>query len=1073
MLTLILFIACLAASANGLAQNITISLKNAPLEKVFKEIERQSQYRFVYTKEQLENVLPVTVDMKNVSLESILITCFRQQPVTYVIESKYILIRSRDKQPINDVSGRDIEGRVINENGEGIAGATVSVKGTKKLTSTNNEGFFYLKGISDDDLLIITSIGYAKREVRVGQANVIVLKIAIESLDETIVMAYGKTSRRISTGNISKVSSDQINKQPVSNPLATLQGRVPGLIVTQANGYANSPFNIQIRGQNSIAQGNQPFFIIDGVPFASQNNPINQVTNASNAGVNPFYTMNPSDIESIEILKDADATAIYGSRGANGVILITTKKGKSGKTRFSLNTYAGRSKVTRTMSMLNTQQYISMRKEAYRNDGLTPTGTNAADILLWDTTRYTNIRKLLIGNTANTYDINLSVSGGSLNTQFLISGNFHNESTVLPTSLTDSRGTMHTSINHTSLDKSFSVNLSTSYSFTSNKLPGIDPTGFINRPPNMKLYDSLGNLNWQEGGVSFSSVFSGYANPLSSLKTMYMGKFHSINSSIVTSYAISPNLILRTNVGGNFIFGDENRTNPSKSIDPFNGELPSAFFATSSDKSWIVEPQVEYTKATKLGKFNFLLGGSWQRKKGSSIAVNALNYQNDLLLNSISGASFVSSINAEDEYSYNAFFGRINYNWQDKYIINLGGRRDGSSRFGPGNRFSNFGSVGGAWVFSNEKYIQKKLPWISFGKLRGSFGTTGNDAIGDYQFLNTWSTSAAIYQGIPTVQPTALFNPDLSWERNNKIEFSLDLGLLKQKILLSATYYQNRSGNQLVSYNLPIQTGFSTINKNQSALIQNKGYEFTIETKNINKNNFSWITNVNLSISRNKLLRFPGLLTSSYANTLIIGQPISVKKLYQFLGVDKATGLYVLNDVNSSGTFNTIDKIATRNTDPRFYGGVENIVRFSRFEIDILFQFVKQLGLNYYAALSSKSPGARYTNQPQVVLERWQNSTSSSLIQRFTTLTSTAASNLINSDVAYSDASFIRCKNISISYSFPSSVINKFGIDHLQAYLHIQNAFTITNYKGGDPESQNILRMPPLQTFAFGIQLTF
>lgn len=1074
MITLILFFSCLVAGAKGLAQNITISLKNAPLEKVFKEVERQSHYRFVYTKEQLSSTTPINIDLKKVSIEAVLSVCFKNQSIFYTIESKYILIKNKDKEILNLDNGRDIEGRVVNENGEGIAGVTVSVKNKKQITSTNSQGVFSLKNISDDDMLIITSIGYAKREIKIGQTNqVIVLEIAVESLDETVVMAYGKTSRRISTGNIAKVSSDQISKQPVSNPIATLQGRVPGLIVTQANGYANSPFNIQIRGQNSIAQGNQPFFIIDGVPFASQNNPINQVTNASNAGVNPFYTINPSDIESIEVLKDADATAIYGSRGANGVILITTKKGKAGKTRVSFNTYTGRSKVTRRMNMLNTQHYISMRKEAYKNDGLVPGGINAADILLWDSTRYTDIGKLLIGNTAKTYDINLSVSGGSLNTQFLISGNFHNESTVLPTNLTDSRGSFHTAINHTSLNKLFSINLSTNYSFTKNSLPGIDPSGFINRPPNMKLYDSLGNLNWQEGGVSFSSVFSGYANPLSSLKTNYTGTFHTINGSLVTSYALSSHLIFRTNVGANLIFGNENRSNPSGSLDPFTGELPSAFFANSSNKTWIIEPQVEYTKTIKIGKFNFLLGGSWQRKNGTSLAVNGLNYQNDLLLNSISGASFVSSRNAEDEYSYNAFFGRINYNWRDKYIINIGGRRDGSSRFGPAKRFSNFGSIGTAWIFSNEKYIQKGLPWLSFGKLRGSFGTTGNDAIGDYQFLNTWTTSTATYQGVPTIQPTALFNPELSWERNKKIEFSVDLGFLKQRILLSVTYYQNRSGNQLVSYNLPIQTGFTTINKNQSALIQNKGYEFTIETKNIVSNKLSWATNLNLTISRNKLLKFPGLSTSSYAASLIVGEPVSVKRLYQFLGVDKTTGLYLLNDINASGTFNAVDKIITKNIEPVFYGGLQNSIHIKRFEIDILLQFVKQVGLNYYATLSGKSPGTRYTNQPEIVLERWQNSNSSSVIQRFTTTTTVAGTNLINADVAYSDASFVRCKNVSLSYNFPAVMMKKLGIDNLQGYMHIQNAFTITKYKGGDPENQNLLRMPPLRTLAIGFQLTF
>lgn len=1086
---LLLALTCVQARASG--QNISLTLKNASLEKVFAAIERQSDYHFIYTKEEVASAKAVSISVNNALLTDVLEQCFKGQPVTYKVQDKYIIVK-RDKEQEDRVQDgklkmESVKGKVADEEGNGIAGATIKIKGSEAGVASNERGEFELDYDGVYSRIVVSSIGYETQEVYFkGESYItIILQRAINSLDETLVIAYGKTTRRLNTGNVSKLDASEISKQPVSNPLAALEGRVPGLLITQSSGYASGAIGVQLRGRNSLIQGSEPLFVIDGIPLAAQNISLNQLTNAASAfgttpapgGVSPFYLINPNDLESIEVLKDADATAIYGSRGANGVILITTKKGKEGKTKVSTNIFTGWSKTTRTIDMLNTPQYFSMRREAFRNDGINLTGTNAADLLIWDSTRSIDFKELLIGGTANTLDINSSASGGSNKTQFHISGGYHRETTVLPVTLADYRGSLHTVLNHVTNKNRFKIQLSSLYSYTKNTLPTGDAATYISRPPNMKLYDSTGRLNWQEGGVSFKSMGLGtYANPLAIFETKYTGRFQNFTSSLLLDYAILKALHLKTSIGYNLTIGNETSVTPTTALDPFDTQTPSSYFATSENKTWIIEPQIEYEITDRIGKISLLAGTTFQNRTSNGIYISAQDYTSDLLLYSISGAGNVSTSNNSSEYKYNALFGRLNYNFKDRYIINLSMRRDGSSRFGPGKQFNNFGSIGSAWIFSNERFIKKSLPGISFGKIRGSYGTSGNDLIGDYQFLDSWTTSNTTYQGIPSLNPTGLYNPDLAWEVNKKFEAAIELGLFNDKIKLSAAYFRNRSSNQLVSYNLPIQTGFASIRRNLNAVIENKGYEFTIESISLVSTRFKWSSQINFSVGRNKLLSFPGLSSSSYANTFVIGQPVSMQRLYKFSGADPSTGFYKFSDVDSNGILNRNDRTVFKNLQPQFYGGFNNVVKLRSFEISVFIQFVKQMGLNYLNTLSTYTPGYKYRNQPTIVLDRWQKTGDKSSIQRFTTIESgntNQSNNLAISDAIYSDASFIRIKNVSITYNLSDKVINKLRVGAIQVYLRAQNLFTITKYKGADPENQNMYRMPPLRTITTGILFTF
>jgi TonB-linked SusC/RagA family outer membrane protein len=1088
-LILLLMVACLQAPARGFGQTVSLSLNNAHLEKAFTEIKKQTGYSFVYTRAQLKNTLPVSCDLKNVELKEALDRCFRDQPLTYVVEGHYVVVQSKPAaaQPQTAESeAKTINGRVITESGEALAGVSVITKKANKGTATNELGEFSLSGVSDSDVLVISSVGYYKEEVPVGTQSffLIRLRMAVSNLDETIVMAYGKTSRRFNTGSISKVSSTELERQPVTNPLLALEGRVPGLTITQSSGLNGAAVKVQLRGQNSILQGSDPLYIIDGIPFAGGNKRLNQIDNATDEiGMSPFNLVNLDNIESIEILKDADATAIYGSRGANGVIIITTKKGTPGKTKLSADLNSGFSKVTRTMNLLNTRQYIQMRREAFANDGLLPSADPsdagyAPDILVWDSTRYTDLKKLLIGGRAHTTNARISLSGGTGNTQFLMGAAYQRQTTVFPTSLGDTKASANFSLNHQSTDKKLALRLQANYISDVNDLNTTDLTSFINLPPNIKLYDEAGKINWQENNVPFNSVLF-RQNPLAVLKTMYDGRFKNLISNIEIEYKILEGLNARVNLGYNTLQANERSAEPSTSIDPNSGDLPSANFASRIQSSWIAEPQIEYRKVRKFGTFTVLAGSTWQENRTDGIFTQAFNYSNDLLLGSVNGAGIVRTNNNFGQYRYTALFGRVTYNFKDRYILNLSGRRDGSSRFGPAHRFSNFGALGGAWIFVKESADLRKKQFISFGKIRSSYGVTGNDQIGDYKYLDTWAASSNTYQGIPVTNPSALFNPDFSWERNRKMEIALDIGVLKNRIFLSGAYYRNRSNNQLINYTLPIQTGFNSVLKNLNALLENKGAEFEITTKNITSKNITWTTSINFTANRNKILAFPGLSSSSYSNTYFTGYSVSTRKLYHYLGVDPATGLYMFQDVDGNGTLDNNDRVSYVNTDPKFFGGISNSFQYKKLLITIFFEYIKQKGYDYLSNNNAIfTPGYGLVNQPVIVLNRWQKPGDKSAVQKFTASSASDAFSNMNdylplSDANISDASFIRCKNISASYEIPSGISNSLRLEKCVVYLYAQNLFVITKYKGADPETQNMFVLPPLKTIVAGLRITF
>lgn len=953
-----------------------------------------------------------------------------------------------------------------------LPGVTVLIKGKAVGTITDENGQFSINA-NPSDILVFSYIGYKTVEITVANQTAINMQLEEDTtqLKEIVLNAgYYSVKDKERTGSISRITAKELEQQPVNNVLAAMQGRMAGVNITQTSGVPGGGFDIEIRGRNSLrTNGNNPLYIIDGVPYSADPIGTGITSPIIPTQPNPLNSINPELIQSIEVLKDADATAIYGSRGANGVVLITTKKGKEGKTTFSATLSQGVGSVGNFIKLMNTEQYLAMRNEAFQNDGINDIPASAYDINgTWDQNRYTNWQKELYGNTANISSIQTALSGGNAQTQFLLSGNFNQQSTVFPGNFDYKKANFLLNVSHTSTSNKFKSNLSVGYTVQDNHQPSNDLTlESLSIAPNAPaLYDESGNLNWE------NSTFN---NPLRNLEGNYLAMTYDFIANGQLSYAITDELTARTNVGITHLNQNDSNTSPSTQYDPVFGADSSfsAIFVSSAErKSWIIEPQLDWKKTFGKNEISVLGGATFQSQQGSQLVQYGMGFASNSLIYNLAAASTLMVMNSQEtEYNYQAFYGRINLNHDSKYILNLTGRRDGSSRFGPGKQFATFGAVGAAWVFSQEDFL-KNNSWLSFGKLRTTYGITGSDQIGDYQYLDTYATTGQNYQGIVGMQPTRLFNPKFAWETNKKFEVALEMGFLNDRIFFSTGWFSNRSSNQLIGIPLPGTTGFPSIQANLNATVENTGTELGLRTINFNGKDFSWNTSINLTFANNKLLSFPDLEGSTFSNQFVIGESVSIRQLYQLEGVNPETGLYEFTDLNGDGVITAAgDRKIVKDFAPEYFGGIHNNLQYKNWQLDFLFQFVKQQNRSHYTMFAT--PG-RFGNQPVELTERWQVPGDNATFQQVTSGTNPLAVEAYNrfseSTGAVTDASFVRLKNVAISYTLPYNY-TKFAQIRLQ--LQGQNLLTFTKYKGIDPEFKSIGYLPPLRVISAGMQLTF
>jgi len=1090
---ILLLTACLQVSAIGYTQSITLNMQNAPLEEVVKEIKRQTKFNFFYERHLFQNAKPVTVSVSNKSLDETLELCFSGQQFEYKIVKNTVFVKRREAESkehveVPRIGNGVINGKVITKEGEPLVSANVMNKRTGKGTTTDAKGIFTLNDVDLNDILIISYTGFSARSIKVSEfiSLTLVMEPAINSLDKVQVQAYGTTTKRFATGNIATVTSTEIQKQPVINVLQVLQGQVPGAVIANTSGYASGNVKVEIRGRNTIngTMSSDPLYIIDGVPLT-----ILDISNTSNYGngmpgvtqsgfsgpagsQSPFFGINPSDIESVEVLKDADATAIYGSRAANGVILITTKKGKPGKSKLEVNFYQGMSKLTRKYSLLNTQQYIEMRKEALANDGLPLDVSNAPDIVKWDSTQYTDWQDYVWGSIGKTSHADVNLYGGSQQTNFRLGSGYHYQRDITAISGGNKRGSLSFNINHKSQNQRLAMSFGCNYSYSKSDLidqPGVNLI-IPNAPP---VFDDFGNLNysgWQPLDQNF---------PFVQLLQPYKSETHFLNSSLSLKYEILKGLSLKADFGYNNSINNQSLTQPLSSQNPRFNRVASLNKGYSFFRNIIFEPQIEYKRFVGKGIVNVLVGGSIQKNITTGVNQLGVGYNSDALLGSISNAQTKVTGEFNGQYRYNAGFTRVNYTLLNRYIVNANFRRDGSSKFGPGRQFGNFGSVGAAWLFGEERMIKNSLSFLSFGKLRGSYGITGGDQIADYSYLTQWTFSQYLYNGSAPLTPTKHTDSLLQWQVNKKLELGLVLGFLADRINLEVSWYRNRCDNQLVSFPTPATSGFTFVISNSPANVENSGWEFVLNSKIFNGTSFNWDSKFNISFNRNKLLSYPNISQSPYAGSLVVGQSLNVQKVLRYTGVDPQTGLYTFQDrdendqTNVDVTGKTADDRYLVNTSPKFDGGFLNTFSYKNWELSVLFYFKKQVGRNAYSVLDV--PG-NITNQPvEVFNNTWRKPGDISTFAKFTTNPADISyQNFYRySDGTLTDASFIRLRNLSFSYTLPNSLIKRMGMGVCRVFAQGENLFVITNYKGTDPEIQNFSRLPLAKIMTVGISLNF
>ncbi len=965
-----------------------------------------------------------------------------------------------------------VSGRVTDTTGQPLPGVNVMIKGTTRGTVTGKQGHYRLPA-GPADTLTFSFIGYKTEQAALnGRARLdMELREDITTLSEVTVNAgYYTVKEQERTGSIARITAKEIEDQPVSNVLSSVQGRMAGVNITQGSGVPGGGYSIQIRGTNSLRRaGNYPMYIIDGVPATLQSPTSLGGTILPYGEIDPLNAINPNDIESIEILKDADATAIYGSRGANGVILVTTKKGRAGReTAFSVNSSYGLSQVANKMKLMNTPQYLDMRRQAYANDGITSYPANAYDVNgTWDETRYTDWQDELTGRTAESSGVQLSLSGGSKNTGFLISGSHNEQTTVFSDDFKYKTTNLSGNLSHRSDNNKFRLNATGLFSDQSNNLiqTGITSQALRLSPNAPALYQEDGSLNWADNT---------FTNPVAAYESTYSYKSKTFNTDLNLQYECLPSVFVKVNGGISYTAFNELMLRPNTMYNPAYGITPAnsqAYKNQNQQFSYLLEPQINYRHTFTDHELDVLLGGTCQQTEKTVLYVMGYGFESNALITNLAAAGTVSVYDdSETEYKYAAVFGRINYQYKNRYILNLTGRRDGSSRFGPDNRFASFGAVGAAWLFSRESFLSG-ITWLSFGKLRGSYGVTGSDLIGDYQYLDTYTVSSTLYGGSTTLYPSRLYNPYFSWEKTKKLEVALELGFLSDRLQLSAAWYRNRSGNQLVGIPLPATTGFSSIQANLPATVENKGLELELNTVPVSAGHFRWSSNFNISFPKNKLVSFPGLEGSTYANQYVVGYPTSIVKVYHYEGIDPETGLYQFTDYNDDGSITSPDdNQVIEEVGVRYFGGWSNQFAYKQWEFSFLFQFVKQRQENYNSLMVR--PGSMY-NQPVEVLDVWSASNPGGRYMPYSSGANSQINRLhgyfSNSTAAVGDASFIRLKNIQLGYRLR---VNNF-LQDVRCYVQGQNLLTLTDYFGLDPEFTLTGYLPPLKTWAFGIQLNF
>ncbi len=977
-----------------------------------------------------------------------------------------------------------ISGKALNNSGVGIQGVTVTVKGTKTTAVTEADGSFKISAASNGTL-VFTSVNLVTQEVAIaGKSSIEVFMVpSSTSLDEVVVVGYGTQQRKYMTGSVSKVDSKAFTSTPAPSFDAALQGRAPGVQVQQSNGSLGGAVRIRVRGTSSISASGEPLYVVDGVPFANGDNQAGfgsglDATKANNT--NPLATINQNDIESIEVLKDAASASIYGARAANGVILITTKKGRTGKTQINFDAITGRSEITRKLPLLNGAEWYQLYNEARVNDGGLPLGPN--EQIPGQQLGYVynpNVNTDWIDATTQKgmlYEANLSARGGNEKTKFYLSGVYREEKGVLVGNDFRRIGGRVNIDNKASdrLDLGVQIGM---YSTKTNEVPTSFNGGIgwaqSNSLPIYPVYNADGSYFGTQTKTGLS------INPVAQLQNNFENQTLRTFANVYASLKLTKELSFRSEFGLDLTKQQERYYQQG-----FNRWYNGTMLPASSERN------LDLTNINTNNYFTFTkdLNANNKLDATAGFAVNSLQYKeisfqprdggvgyvnpyfntgsaglswSPLAPAAISNGSPLNAYSNRNESGFISYFARANYRLMNKYLFGISGRVDGSPRFGSNNRYGFFPAVSAGWIASNESFLRDSKT-VNFLKLRTSFGLTGNAEIGDFRYLELYNPTGG-YNGINGQSQNSLANPDLSWEKGQQFDLGIDYGLFKNRISGSLSLYTKKSKDLLLNTPVQVSTGFNNIASNVDVQVRNRGIELVVNATVLEISDFSWKSSLNISRNENKVLTVagfddPDFLDLSEGDTRVIaGYPLGINYLPIFAGVDPLTGDQLIFEkgtgkkIKLTPASQNANRVPVGKPNPNFYGGFDNTFSYKGFELGILLTF--QQGNTIYDDGGKYQIGGRLGswNQRRELLARWQKPGDITDVPRVSLLEGGNADNSNSSRYLY-DVSFLRVRTVSLGFNIPKDMLSRVKLSSARIYVAGQNLLTFTKYAGWDPE---------------------
>ena len=1011
-----------------------------------------------------------------------------------------------------------LDGTVVDDiTNQPIIGASVTIKGTTHGVVTDAEGKFYFQtGQKFPYTLIVTYIGYKKIEVIVEKNPVIInLKEERQELDELVVVGYGTQKRKDITGSVASVPKANLS-QVTSSADNLLRGAVAGVVVTQSSGRPGASSSVRIRGGNSITAGNEPLYVVDGILIYNDNSNSGAGVTYAGASVNVLSTINPADIESIEVLKDASATAIYGSRGANGVVIITTKKGTKGQDNISYQGYFGFQNISKKLRLMNASEWASLRNDVQASIGQAPS-FSAAQIEALKTSGNYDWQSAAFITAAPVQSHNLSFSGGDEKSRYAVSAGYFDQDGIV----------LGSDFKRISLRVNYERNYSQKFKFgvnanyTNSIANGVGTNGgaAAGRNPNplvsvvltapvvpIKNADGSYNVTNNPYATSVNGYIPNAINDLDN--TINETKLNRILTSLFGEYKFNKELTAKVAVSGDVLNTKQNYYAPSNTTTGA-GTKGLASIGERSVGSVLNENTLNYnTHFGENHKFSALGGYTLQYTKGEVVNAGAQTFVNDAnTYNAIQDGVPVKPYSDAYESVLKSWLARVNYSYKGKYNFTLSGRADGSSRFGSESLWGYFPSAGFSWNITDEEFANN-IKGVTEAKLRITAGTTGNQEIGNYLPLASmgsvnYSFGGTLYTGLA---PTRLANPDLKWEKTNQYNVGLDLSLLDRKINFVFDVYYKKTKDLLINVPVPLSSGYATVLQNIGG-VENKGFEVGLTTENIKTENFAWNSNIVFSLNRNKVTEIGNGVNEFFPvvpnGSLLQQQPVIVKvglPLGSFWGY-KTNGIFQTQeevntqpkinslantkvgdrkyvDTNGDGVITALDKGNLGTSQPKFVGSFSNTISYNDFDLN--FSFQGAYGGKIFNALNQQLEISTLgTNAASTLNDRWTPTNPSNEIPR------ASSSPLgIVSERYVEDASFLRLKLITLGYTLPKSVSKKLGTKSVKFYISAENLITWTKYTGYDPEvssyEQNNLypgidfgSYPNSKTFISGLNVTF